>query len=363
MKVLQALRISALIVLSLGIAQPIVYAQSNETAQDHVVPLAIRDSDRKGALSYSDMRVHVLPRHKAEGTARNLTALPLSDSGASVFTAETGQATEELEANSEAATALPRVPAPGFYPADVAYHGGALLKSVQSNNVYVNGSAGDWGAPRKFLIDFGKSTFVHTLDQYVGETANNRYTAGIAATLPYPTFATLGDNDLLQIVHSAASTFGSGYGHIYHVFLPKGVDFCEPDGSCYSPDNLSTFAFCAFHGSVTFSDIGHVILSLEPYQNVDGCATAQPSPNGALIDSTNDVLSHELSEAISDPDPPTGWYAQSSLGTFGQEIGDLCPGIDLTGPFFKNPISVLNGRKYEIQLEYSNKYHACANVP
>jgi hypothetical protein len=76
--------------------------------------------------------------------------------------------------------------------------------------------------------------------------------------ISYPILTTLSDNDILQIVHTAASTLGAGYHHIYHVFLPKGVDECFVGTTqCYSPDNPSTFVFCAYHGSVTYSDIGH----------------------------------------------------------------------------------------------------------
>jgi hypothetical protein len=42
----------------------------------------------------------------------------------------------------------------------------------------------------------------------------------------------------------------------------------------------------------------------------------QPSPNGALIDSTADVLSHELFETITDPNL-SAWYNRKSLPLFG----------------------------------------------
>ncbi|MFZ0201952.1 MAG: hypothetical protein WB523_02175 [Candidatus Sulfotelmatobacter sp.] len=198
----------------------------------------------------------------------------------------------------------------------------------------------------------------------MGLTTDNRYTVGTAGVISYPILTALSDNDVLQIVHSAASVLGTGYTHIYHIFLPKGVDECfVGSGECYSPDNLSTFFFCAYHSSVTFSDIGHVLFTVEPYQNVPGCSMLQPSPNGALVDSTSSVLGHETFETITDPDPPTGWIAVNSNGVYGEEIGDLCPGIDLTGPYFKDPVSVLNGDKYEIQPMYSNTYHACSFAP
>ena len=85
---------------------------------------------------------------------------------------------------------------------------------------------------------------------------------------------------------------------------------------------------------MTYSDIGHVLLTVEPFQNVDGCSVATPSPNGALVDSTANVLSHETFETLTDPDPPAtfddlfnrnfGWLALNSLVEFGEEIGDIC---------------------------------------
>jgi hypothetical protein len=358
MKRLQALRASALIASSLVLGQVSVNAQINRNNEEPTVPLSIRNSDVVAASNYSNLRVHVLSRHQVNGRAPQLSLSKSANSLPDTVSA-VNNSSEDNAVNAAASVAA--VPAPGFYMADLAYHGGAVLKSVQSNNVYVDRPAAHWGNPANFLADLQKSAFVHTIDQYVGTTANNRYGVGVSSTISYPIFQPLGNNDLVRIIHAAAAVHGAGYGHIYHVFLPKGVDFCFPNGVCYSPDNLSTFVFCAFHGSVQFSDIGHVVFSLEPYQNVDGCSVAQPSPNGALVDSTDSVLSHELFEAITDPDQ-TAWFAQNSLAVLGDEIGDLCQSIDLTGPFFKNPISTLNGKRYEIQFEYSNTYHACANV-
>jgi len=46
------------------------------------------------------------------------------------------------------------------------------------------------------------------------------------------------------------------------------------------------------------------------------------------------------------------------INQFGSEIGDICE-----DPFFGyKPVS-LNGKSYEIQPEYSNKFHTCAFVP
>lgn len=209
------------------------------------------------------------------------------------------------------------------------------------------------------------------VDQYVASTANGRYSTGASVFASYSFFAgdnVISQNALLAIVHAAVVKLGAsthnGYGHIYHIFLPKGVDTCFDFANvCYSPDVPSSFVFCAYHGSVTFSDIGHVILSVEPYQNVPGCQGAPPDPNGILADSTNAILSHELIESITDPDPPTGWVSFSSLDTAGFEIGDLCQPLGNKARQFLYPVLSLNGHKYELQLEYSNTYHACAPSP
>ena len=41
-----------------------------------------------------------------------------------------------------------------------------------------------------------------------------------------------------------------------------------------------------------FTDIGHVLYSVEAYQNVPGSNVRAGTPNGELVDSTNNDLSH-----------------------------------------------------------------------
>ncbi|HEV2715369.1 MAG TPA: hypothetical protein VGU64_08915, partial [Terriglobales bacterium] len=95
--------------------------------------------------------------------------------------------------------------------------------------------------------------------------------------------------------------------------------------------------------------------TVEPFQNVLGCQVPFSSPtppNGQLADSTNNSLSHEFFETVTDPDVFTGFRATNT--SFG-EIGDVCVGAVA--------VFALNGHDYEIQLEYSDTYHACASTP
>jgi hypothetical protein len=258
------------------------------------------------------------------------------------------------------------VPPPGFYPADVSDPAnGPTVLTAASNPLYVNCAPTCWGSPATFLEDLGESTFIHVADQYIGTTASGRYTVGKAGSVAYPMKHTLLDADILAIVHAGGKAFGTGYNHIYHVFIPPGVDVCSGGTTiCYSPDNPSTFAFCAYHSSVTFSDIGHTLFTVQPYQDVPGCSIAPGSPNGSLIDSTASTLGHETFETITDPDG-TAWWQHSSVPLYGSEIADICEAFIIFGPnlYFSYGVVSLNGHPYEVQPMYSNGYHACAFQP
>ncbi len=259
--------------------------------------------------------------------------------------------------SSSALATVPGVPSPGFYPADLSNpNHGTVLTTAQSHNVYVNCAASCWASPANFLARLATSTFIHLVDQYVGNTGSNRYTLGTATSIAAALPAKLTSVNILQLVHTAAHAHGSGYGHVYHIFLRSGVDVCTSASTCYSPDNNATFKFCAYHGGADFKDIGHVLYTVEPYQNVPGCSVAQTSPNGPLVDSTSSTLSHELIETITDPDGDA-WFGRNSLLDYGAEIGDICE-----NPFANYAAFSISGKSYAIQPEYSNHYHACSTT-
>ena len=256
------------------------------------------------------------------------------------------------------------VPQPGFFPADLAYHGGPVVRTAHNNPVYFDCPKSCWGDPATFLKDLNHSVFVHLADQYIGTSATLRYPVGDSVSINQSLQTNvLGQNDILAIVHAAASKLSveNSYSHIFHVFLPQGVDTCfDLTSICYSPDNPSSFFFCAYHGAVWFADIGHILFTVEPYQNVPGCQVAMPTPNGVLVDSTASVLSHEFFETITDPDLDA-WWSEASLIEWGEEIGDICEPIVNSNGQFLDPTFLINQKKYEVQLEYSNKFHACTH--
>ena len=264
------------------------------------------------------------------------------------------------------------------FPGDLQFHGGPVITNMIAHAIFMLPSDGTcpsstacWGDPERFLTDLGRSEFIHVTDQYVGTDAPNRYTVGADAQVPYtrPTDAAghpipFTDAQMQAVIHAVVTQTGgaTGYGNIYHVFLPPGQDECFTASFKTCASNI----FCAYHGSTDFPDIGHVVYSIEPYANVFGCQAAPNGPNGQLADSTDSVLSHETIEAITDPDG-TAWWNSADNGLFGEEIGDECSFLtfDANGNFlnFNDEFVSLNGHPYLIQPEYNNNQHACTAGP
>jgi hypothetical protein len=264
-----------------------------------------------------------------------------------------GQSKTEAAASVKPLAGLTK---PGFYPADLSFFGGTVLLQGNSLNVYYNcADSSCFGEPERFQTDLAKSKFIHVVDQYIGSKVNNRYP--LSTTPPVhingaSTFLT--SDNIVSMVTSAVSS--ARVGHIFHIFLPQGVDTCLDQGNtvCYSPDNLLTFAFCGYHSSVNIGGI-NVFYTVIPYEDVPECMAPPPNPNGPLIDFTNSVLSHELFETITDP-LGDAWIADSSPSEAGNEIGDICEGSDFSYVLVK-------GHTYQTQLEYSNARHACVVAP
>lgn len=291
------------------------------------------------------------PSGPTSSTNTTTTNLSITQADRTAATSAASKLSYHLFPVQKPGTTAAKKPASVNYPADLQYFGGAVVPNATSHNIFFNCAASCWGDPQTFLNSLDNSTFIHVTDQYVGKTANARYMTGPNAAINQTVYDNvISVGDMLSWIHHAATLFGSGYNHIYHVFLPQGMDTCfDMSSVCYSPDNFSTWVFCAYHGSAQFPDsVGHVLFTIEPYQNVPGCQENN-TPNGSLVDSTATTLSHELIETITDPDPGSGWYNIP----FNQEIADECA-------FFRDN-DTLYTRVYQIQEEYSNKVHACVN--
>lgn len=236
---------------------------------------------------------------------------------------------------------------------DLSFFGGPVQTGSGEYDILVNCSTEScWGGMIGSFQSslFGSAMINNILPQY---NAGGVYSFSGDYPTTYNTSTTLQDADIFNILYSVitANNLPTGYGSEFHVFLGSGVQQCSTSaGGCYAQQ------YCAYHGSNDWTDIGHVLYSVEPYQDIPGCqiSSGSASPNGSLVDSTASTLSHETFETITDPDVAANsiaWYNN----TYG-EIGDLCAPANGVSTASVN----LSGATYEIQSEYNNSVHDCS---
>ena len=120
---------------------------------------------------------------------------------------------------------------------------------------------------------------------------------------------------------------------LYFVFLPPNV--------VSMTDNLSSCAaggFCGYH-----NHIGSVHYAVIPFVDCSGCTFG-----GKFLDTLTEVCSHELAEAITDPEG-NAWF--DPVTGPGDEIGDIC----------NRETTRLGG--FLVQTEWSNSRQACVAPP
>lgn len=227
-----------------------------------------------------------------------------------------------------------------------------------------------------FAGHLGGTAFYNTLTQYPSTSGplTNVSTAGgsYVDTRAYPCGTTcsdtstyghyLTDGNIQSEVLSAITANGwpSGTGNLYLVFYGYGVQSCVQSGVC------SNNYYCAYHSD--FFSGGQTYLYANQFDDGPGmnCAIyTQQTPNGdAYADYTVNVASHEISEAITDPEPRSGWddgYYYNQYGN-SDEIGDLCAWVTSK----MGAITLNDNSQYYVQGEWSNEAGDCvlsANLP
>lgn len=176
------------------------------------------------------------------------------------------------------------------------------------------------------------------------------------------------DDDQLQaeINHvTAVRGLPHNLSHIYVLFLAKHVESCFFAGSTATAANACTInhepsaAYCAYHSQAT-SNAVYANMPYPIYNSPVGftCGTEKnfgtiESPNGNPdADVEISPTSHEINEAITDPDTETGWYDSS-----GFENGDECAYIfgQTHGQPGRLYNQVIGGFRFLTQEEFSNR--------
>lgn len=242
------------------------------------------------------------------------------------------------------------------------------------------------------------SNVYSTLNEYFGSNGNIRYQVRLGTpvndTGPLPpdgcilnhkdTSAIYADNsgydaclDDAQVIAETSRVVSArnlpvNLGHIYVLYLPKHVESCFFAGSTATRNNFCTInyqlsaAYCAYHSQAPNSMV-YANLPYPIYQSPVGFTCGSDArfpvietPNGnADADTEISPTSHEIMEAVTDPDTVTGWYDSS-----GFENGDECAYV--FGPTHGTPGAlynqVINKRHYLTQEEFSNKDFAVTGL-
>jgi uncharacterized repeat protein (TIGR01451 family) len=247
---------------------------------------------------------------------------------------------------------------------------------------YESDAAGDTNYENlliQWAKDLGSSQFHNLVTQYSGTngTITDSVSFGgswVDTGTAYPHAGSTGDplqdSDIQTEVHNAVTTnsWAEDATHITAVFTANGIQECQGGSCTFSSSN----GFCAYHDH--FGDGGndaiYAFMGFDNFTHVAGktCVAGETAgdndpnrgvyPNGdKSADAEINTLSHETTEAETDPHPNATWTGPNG------EIGDAC-NFNFAPRNDNGADVVMNGHGYIMQQEYSNAAHTCAvDVP
>jgi archaellum component FlaF (FlaF/FlaG flagellin family) len=235
----------------------------------------------------------------------------------------------------------------------ISYHGGPIMlgttnvyfiwygdwSSDQAANPLLTNLASNIGGSPYFNINTtyydASNRFVSNSVHYAGSTTDN-YSQGPVLT----------DFSVQTVVENAINSGG----------LPldtNGVYFVLTSGDVQEATGFG-FVYCGWHtnGTINGADIKYSFVG-DPYPNwMSTCADQNTGPNGSGGgDAMASVVSHELEEAVTDPDL-NAWYDSS-----GNENADKCAWTfdpTYTAPNGSTANMNLGGKDYLIQRNWVN---------
>jgi hypothetical protein len=219
----------------------------------------------------------------------------------------------------------------------LTYGGGAVATNPV---VYLDFWGSQWNSDPNGVQQYMQNLFSGLGDSSDGwSTTMTQYTDGSGNPVTFggsvlggswadnasPAPASASQADLAAEAQNAAAHFGvSGPNVDIFVLSPSGT----------SPDGFPNTGFCAWHdwnGTTGYTNMPYVL---------DAGSSCGANSVQNQLDGFSIVGGHEYAEAVTDPEPSSGWVDQSN----GEEIGDLCAWTDLqaisfdTGTFAMQPL-------------------------
>jgi hypothetical protein len=184
---------------------------------------------------------------------------------------------------------------------------------------------------QNFVADFSNSPHYSILTQYSNPDTIEPILAWAGDTLDNK--ATQSNITDSKIQGYIASLLGGTLdpNTIYAVYFPSGMKVMMQGGASCS-------SFCGYHGHFSYNgkDIKYAVF---PYTNCRACSIS----NYSVADILTIVTSHEIREAVTDPDL-NAWF-----DSVGYEADDKCAWHNL----------YRTGAGYAVQPEYSNRDGGC----
>jgi hypothetical protein len=232
----------------------------------------------------------------------------------------------------------PTTNAPG--QPNLVYYGGPVLSSVEVVVVYWGTNVNYQEQIPGFYQSVTNSPYFDWLAEY--NTPSQKIARGsfVRAVVDKdaPTQVNLADQDVqneLSRLMDAGTLPPPDANTLYAVYFPPGVNITLPDGT------QSCRQFCAYHSGFGVSHgTGSVFYSVIPDMG-GGCS--QGCGQSDQFGDECSASSHEMIEAVTDPDPSNGAWYDNANG----EIGDICNGSDG------------NIGSFVVQQEWSNKNGGC----
>jgi hypothetical protein len=229
----------------------------------------------------------------------------------------------------------------------MVYRGGPVISNVKVFTVFWNASVPNQSALDAFYGTIVNSSYVDWLTEYDTPTQNigrgtfiGTYVDGAA-----PADTDLSDDQVRQELGrliDAGSLPTPDANTLFMVHFPAGVSITM------NGNITSCRQFCAYHSSFTHGSYAVYYGIMPDFSG--GCASCGGENN--QLDSTTVVSSHEVAEAMTDPnigvanqnqdESQLGWYDDAN-----SEIGDMCEGQSAT----------VAG--YRVTKLWSNQHNAC----
>ncbi len=216
----------------------------------------------------------------------------------------------------------------------ITYHGGALLPNVEVQGIYYgsqwssdstsNQMTGQMDGYLKYLVN---SPYMDMLTNAGYGVGRGSFTPGRIYNKAINTAFYVDDStirgDLQNLIDNPANGVATPDGdRLYVVFVQANaaVEF-TPHGENSQKD------FLGYHSSFAGTDAnGHSMSIRYAVITYPGGTVGNAGETGySAFDTMTVVASHEITEAVTDPDPyaPGGWYDQTADPKTGQEVGDL----------------------------------------